>query len=151
MAKIPPVTEKFYLAVPPAKVYAALTRPRQLAKWFLAEAKFTPKPKTPFEFTWRGGYTMNGRVRDVATNRRVTLDWIDRFEDGKTFETRAEFVLRRRGRGTVLTLTHRGFKSGKKWVALYGSIRAGWTYYLMNLKSVLEHGTDLRSDLDSVA
>jgi uncharacterized protein YndB with AHSA1/START domain len=151
MAKIPPVTLKFYVATPPTKVYAALTRPRQLVKWFLAEADITAKPRTPFQFTWRGGYTMKGKVRDVVPNRRVTLDWIDRFDGGKVFETRAEFVLRRKGRGTILTIRHSGFKSGKKWVSLYGAIHAGWTYYLLNLKSVLEHGTDLRSDLDSVA
>jgi hypothetical protein len=45
-------------------------------------------------------------------------------------------------------LTHRGFKSGKKWIALYGSIQSGWTFYLTNLRSVLERGVDLRRKFD---
>ena len=150
MAKIPAIQQTFYLAVPPNRVFAALTRPRQLAKWFLEKATITPKPGSTFEFTWRGGYSMKGKVEGVSAPRRLELEWVDRFDGDRTLRTRVRFALRKRGKGTLLTVTHRGFKSGKKWVLLYGGVQSGWAYYLTNLKSVLEHGFDLRSRLDSL-
>lgn len=150
MAKLPPIRESFYLAAPPARVYAALTQPKWLTRWFVDRAVLTPKEGEEFELVWPGGYTMHGRVNEAASGRKLGLDWIDRFEEGRTFATRVRFELRKKGRGTLLNVTHRGFKSGKRWVLLYASIRAGWAYYLLNLKSVLEHGNDLRSDADSV-
>jgi len=151
MAKVPSITQTFYIASPPARVYSALSSPRQLTKWFLEKATIAPRVDSAFEFTWQGGYTMKGRVRDAVPRRRLELDWIDVFEGGKKFQTSVRFVLRRKGRGTLVTMTHRGFKSGRKWIALYGAINSGWAYYLANLKSVLEHGNDLRSRYDSIA
>jgi hypothetical protein len=48
----------------------------------------------------------------------------------------------------VLKFTHSGIPRDEKWVELYGGAIRGWTYFGMNLKSVLEHGHDLRSDND---
>ncbi len=151
MPKIPPITKVYYYAAPREKVFAALTDPKQLAKWFLAKAAVTPKKGGTFRFTWReGGYSMRGKVNEFDPPKRVHYEWNDRFEGGKLFRTEARFSLARKGRGTELRLHHRGFKSGKKWTWLYGAINSGWTYYLLNLKSVLEHGTDLRSKRDQV-
>ncbi len=148
MAKIPPIHQQFYYAVPPARVYAALTEPRHLAEWFLEKATFVPKEGAPFRFVWRGGFSMKGRVKAVDPGKKLYLVWVDKTEGGKVLETEARFELERQGKGTLLSLTHRGFKSGKKWVVLFGGIQSGWAYYLMNLKSVLEHGIDLRTDSD---
>jgi uncharacterized protein YndB with AHSA1/START domain len=150
MAKVPPITQRYYFSVPPKRVFAALTDPKQLSRWFVEKATISPQKGKSFEFTWRGGYTLKGKVTEVGAQRRLGLDWNDRFDGGKTFETHVRFVLRKNGRGTVLTLTHRGFKSGKKWVVLYGAIQSGWAFYMANLRSVLEHGTDLRSKLDLI-
>jgi hypothetical protein len=92
---------------------------------------------------------MRGKVKTADPSKTLRVQWVDRFE-GKVLETEARFVLVKRGKGTQLTVTHRGFKAGKKWVALYGAIESGWAYYLTNLRSVLEHGIDLRSDRDQL-
>jgi len=148
MAKPPAVEQTFYYAAAPAQVFAALTEPKGLRRWFLEDASIDLAKGAPFKFTWRGGYSMKGKVRAVRPRRSVELAWVDRFGRGKVFKTVVRFELERKGSGTVLRLTHRGFKSGKKWVTLYGAIESGWAYYLTNLRSVLEHGVDLRSDLD---
>ena len=148
MAKIPAVHQRFYYAVPPSRVFSALTRPRELTRWFVDKATFAPKKGTAFQFTWRGGYILKGRVNGAVRPRRLDLDWVDRMAGGKTFRTEVRFEITKRGKGSLLSVTHRGFKTGKKWTALYGGIQSGWAYYLTNLKSVLEHGVDLRSDLD---
>jgi len=150
MAKIPPIEQTFYYAVPPDRLFAAFTDPTVLTKWFVEKAVITPRKGSTFRFTWAGEYTMRGKVKNVVPPQKLTLTWVDRFERGKVFETEARFVFTKRGRGTQLSLIHRGFKSGKKWVALYGAIQSGWAYYLTNLRSVLEHGVDLRSDRDTL-
>ncbi len=150
MAKIPPIEQTYYFAVPPARVFAALTQPRKLTTWFLEKATLTPKSGAAFQFTWRGGFTMKGKVDAISAPRRLELEWVDRFDGGRTFQTKVRFSLRKKGKGTILTVTHRGFKSGKRWVWLHGAIQSGWAYYLMNLRSVLEHGIDLRHESDSL-
>jgi len=150
MAKIPAVHQTFYYAVPPRRVFSALTRPRDLTRWFVAKATFVPKKGSTFQLAWRGGYVLKGRVSSAVAPRKLDLEWIDRFSGGKTFRTEVRFEIAKKGKGSLLSVTHRGFKTGKKWTALYGGIQSGWAYYLTNLKSVLEHGIDLRSDLDSL-
>jgi len=151
MARPPPVEQTFYYAVPPSTVFAALTEPAQLARWFVKRAAIAPRKGSAFRLTWHGGYSMAGKVQGATRPRRLVLAWNDRFDDGKVFRTEVRFDLRKKGKGTLLTVTHRGFKGGKRWTALYGGIAAGWAHYLTNLRSVLEHGTDLRSDLDRLS
>lgn len=150
MAKISPIHQTYYYAAPPARIFSALTDPRQLARWFVKKAVVDLRKGGPFRLTWSSGYVMRGKVRAVEPAKRVDLLWVDRIGGTKVLETVARFDLKRRGRGTLLTLTHRGFKSGKKWVGLHGEISSGWAYYLVNLRSVIEHDVDLRSSLDEI-
>jgi uncharacterized protein YndB with AHSA1/START domain len=150
MAKAPAVEETFYYGVPAAQVYAALTEPKGLCRWFLEDAEFELREGASFRFTWVGGYSMKGKVRKFRAGKTVELAWNDRFPRRKVMKTVARFELKREGSGTLLTLRHSGFKSGRRWWLLRGAIQAGWAYYLTNLKAVLEHGTDLRSEHDSV-
>jgi uncharacterized protein YndB with AHSA1/START domain len=145
------VQETFYYDASPAKVYAALTEADKLSRWFVRRAKITPTPNAPFTFVWRGGYSLRGKVKSAIPGRSLRLSWPDRFGKGKVFLTEARFDLRKKGRGTVLTIVHRGFKSGPAWVRLHGSVQAGWAYHLLNLRAYLSHGVDLRVDEDSVA
>ncbi len=147
MAKVPPLEQTYYLAAPPERVFEALTNPKVLTRWFVDEARFTARKGGTFRFGW-AGYRLRGKVKLIEPPKRLHLDWIDRFESGKTFETEARFSLKRKGKGTLLTINHRGFKSGKQWIVLYGGIQSGWAYYLSNLKSVLDHDVDLRNRND---
>ncbi len=149
MAKIPRIQQTYQFAASPERVFAALTEAGQLVKWFSEKATVTPRKGGGYRLTW-GEYTMRGRVTSIERPKKLVLAWIDRFPGGKVFETEAQFSFAKRGKGTLLTLTHRGFKSGKKWVALYGAVQSGWAYYLLNLKSFLDHGVDLRSAHDAL-
>lgn len=148
MAKIPRIRQTYYLAVPRERVFTALIDPKELAGWFVEKAVVTPRKGGSFRLTWPGGFSMRGKIRKIEPPSLLEVDWIDRLEGGRIFPTRARLELGKQGRGTLLVVTHRGFKSGKAWVALYGAIQSGWAMYLMNLRSYLEHDTDLRSARD---
>jgi uncharacterized protein YndB with AHSA1/START domain len=150
MAKPPPIRQSYVLVAPPSRVFEALTDPKQLRRWFVEKASVTPRKGGNVRLSWGKRYTLRGKVLEIDPPRKLRLAWIDHFDGGKTFETEARFEIARHGRGSLLSVTHRGFKSGKKWVALHGAIASGWAYYLMNLKSVLDHGVDLRSTRDSL-
>ncbi|MGP8074201.1 MAG: SRPBCC family protein [Thermoplasmata archaeon] len=145
------VQETLYYDASPAKVFAALTEPKKLSRWFVRRAEITLAPNAPFTFVWRGGYSLRGRVKTVVPGRSLCLSWPDRFGKGRAFLTEARFDLRKKGRGTVLKITHSGFKSGPAWVRLHGAVQAGWAYHLLNLRAHLSHGVDLRVDQDSIA
>ncbi len=150
MGKVPAVEQTYYLAVPPARVWAALTEPKRLAGWFVERAEVELRKGGPFRLEWAPGVGMRGKVRSVDAPAKLVIAWHDRPKGSKPFDTVARFRLKRKGKGTLLFLRHEGFRSGKNWVRLFGQVESGWAYYLMNLKSVLEHGVDLRSDLDRV-
>ena len=147
MAKPPPVEAKYYLETTPDKVFDAISNPETLTKWFLSSAKIKPVKGSTYTFKWQGGFTHKGKVKKATKNKSLALTWPDEFK-GKTFETEVEFTLRPKGKGTVLKVRHTGFKKGDDWLWLYGAIQSGWAYYLMNLKSLLGQGVDLRSEHD---
>jgi uncharacterized protein YndB with AHSA1/START domain len=148
MAKIPPVEQTYLIGAPPSEVFAALTQPKQLARWFVASAEVELREGGAYRLTWAPGITMKGKVRSFSAPTKLVLDWHDRGPGGKTFDTIGRFKLRKRGKGTVLTVTQEGFRGGKNWLRMFGGVQSGWAYYLQNLKSVLEHGVDLRNDVD---
>jgi len=142
------VEQVYYYEASPQKVFAALTKPKKLVRWFLSDAKIKPKEGSSYTFTWEGGTSHTGKVKKVVPDRTLILTWPDRLK-GKVYETEVTFALRRKGDGTILKVTHTGFKEGDDWVWLYGAIESGWAYFLMNLKSVLDEGVDLRSKHDN--
>ena len=141
------VVQRYFYNSPPEKVFSALTDPEMLVNWFLAKATITPKTGTKYTFAWNGGSRHTGKVKRVVRNRLLVLSWPDKVK-GKAYLTEARFALTRKVGGTMLELRHSGFKEGDDWVWLYGAIQSGWAYFLMNLKSVLYQGVDLRSKFD---
>jgi len=150
MAKVPNIRQVYFYQVPPARVFSALTEPKELAKWFPSDAEVQLEKGGKFVLRFGKEFAMKGKVKKAKAPGRLTLSWIDKIGN-KTVKTTADFTLERKNGGTLLTLTHSGFGSGKRAVWLYGAIQSGWAYYLTNLRSVLEHGIDLRSEHDAVS
>ncbi|MCI4353530.1 MAG: hypothetical protein L3K14_09170 [Thermoplasmata archaeon] len=80
--------------------------------------------------------------------RRPTLSWPN-LVGRVTRLTRVTIELSRKGRGTLLRVHHVGYPSPLRRWATYGGTGSRWAYFLTNPKSVLEHGTDLRSPHDT--
>jgi uncharacterized protein YndB with AHSA1/START domain len=143
------ITQRYYLAASPPKVYEMLATPRGLARWFLESGAIEPVAGSAYTFTWQGGYHHTARVLAAVPGRRLVLAWPNRI-GRRTTVTAVAFSLRKKGRGTLLTLRHEGYPRTGGWVEVYGSTQSGWAYFLTNLKSVLATGRDLRSEHDAV-
>jgi len=95
-------------------------------------------------FDWIGGYHMMSKVTRFEPNRAIAFAWVDKMEDGGIAKTNASFQVSKKGKGTLLKLRHTGFTDPNH----FAECSSRWAYYLMNLKSVLSEGVDLRSKND---
>ncbi len=141
------IDQTYFVNAPVAKVFRALTVPSELGRWFLKKAQLSPTKGRGYAFWWQGGYSHAGRVLEFVQNRRVSLSWPNSVKHVPG-ETRVTFAVRKRGSGTLLRVRHVGYKRSNAWLQLHGGTQSGWADYLVNLKSVLEHGHDLRSPRD---
>jgi uncharacterized protein YndB with AHSA1/START domain len=140
--------QQYEIAASPAKVFRALTQPVEITKWMLESATISLRPDTEYWFTWPGGYHHEGRVLSVKHGRSIALSWPQGTPRKPLGDTKVQFTVRARGKGSLLRMVHSGFGTGPAWVQTYALTSSGWAYYLMNLKSVLECGRDLRRTQD---
>ena len=136
--------QSYYFKAKPEKVFEALTEPKGLVKWFLSKAKIETKTGGAFSFNWTGGYCMNSSVKKFEKNRAVSFSWKDQLNNGEIAKTIASFELVKKGKGTLLKLHHTGLKDPEH----FADCSSRWAYYLTNMKSVVDHGRDLRSRYD---
>ena len=136
--------QSYYFEASPSKVFRALTDPRVLVDWFLSSAELEPRSGGRFDFVWFGGYHMQSKIARFRRNRSVAFEWIDSMPGGGSAKTLASFTVSKKGKGSLLALRHTGFRDPRH----YAECSARWGYYLTNLKSVVDHGVDLRSHLD---
>ena len=128
----------------PEQVFDSLSKPKGLERWFLSKAELDPKVGGRFVFDWVGGYHMVSKVKRFETNKAIAFAWVDKMDDGGIAKTTASFHVSKKGKGTLLRLRHTGFTDPNH----FAECSSRWAYYLMNLKSVLTEGVDLRSKND---
>lgn len=134
-------------------IYNAWTTSRGLERWFLRKATFKSKqgalrlPDEPFEKGDRYHWLWFGYGDDVfEANRVLNANGVDfmRFEfTGKCIVTvRMEST----GNMTLVSLKQDRIPDDPNpSTNLFVNCQLGWTFYLTNLKSVLEGGRDLRN------
>jgi uncharacterized protein YndB with AHSA1/START domain len=138
------IEQTYFVKASATKVFRALSDPKVLTTWFLAEARLEREKGGSYDFKWEEGYHHSGKVLDLVLNKKLSLSWPNK-AGGKSVTTRVTFTLRRKGRGTLIRIRHEGYPRRDPWIEVYGGTQSGWAYYFTNLKSVLEHGYDLRS------
>jgi uncharacterized protein YndB with AHSA1/START domain len=134
-------------------IYKAWTTPAGLESWFLRKANF---------------YTITGRLResDESALKEDTYEWYWHGFDDKTVEkgqvlevnsidflkftfsddTIVSVNIRSANGLTILELTQENIKEDPDPSSnLFVQCQTGWTFYLANLKSIVEGGIDLRN------
>lgn len=148
---------KFILRVPVnadvQKIYDAWAKPSQIEKWFLRKAEFR-KPDN----------AARGKEEDVKKDDAYTWMWYgysdDVAEKGKVLEANGidlfSFSFGTAGDVTVKIKAEEGETivellqenipvDEKSKINYHIGCTKGWTFYLANLKSILEGGMDLRN------
>jgi uncharacterized protein YndB with AHSA1/START domain len=145
--KIRTIHLRAYVHASPKRAFRAISRPDRLTQWLLDDAVLSPRKGGRYAFTWEGGPTHSGRVLQFVQGKQLTLTWQWPGKE-ELLTTKLKLAVEPKKGGAVVKLTHSGFPRDPRWVDLYGGAIQGWTYFLMNLKSVLDHGHDLRSQYD---
>ena len=105
------IERELILAVPPERVWAALTRADQLSAWFGTQATIDLRPGGEVIFTWDGSTTPRGINRGVIEvlepPNRLVFRWQSSQHDVPM--TRVEFTLEPHAEGTRLRIVESGF------------------------------------------
>lgn len=139
--------------VSPPEVYAAWTSQAALERWFLRVAEFTDSKKRiraagstirqgdAYRWLWHG-------YDDSVVERGTILELNDKDYLRFTFAGTClvTVVMRKVARGTILELRQENIPADEESRIRYHlGCLTGWTFYLANLKSILEGGVDLRN------
>lgn len=146
-------TRKIKISSPIKTVYTAWCTQRGLETWFLRKAEFRSAEgelRMTGERCNEGDiyfWLWHGYSDDVHENRKVlSVNGSDRIKFEFSAGTIVEVVLSEERSATLLTLTQTNFPADpEKRIDYYVGCSTGWTFYLANLKSVLEGGIDLRN------
>ena len=132
-------------------VYNAWTKSAELEKWFLSKASFTTKENKkilPTENTVSGSvYRWNWFAQNhYEEGTIINANGIDHIEFTFAGNCKVLVELSREENQTLVKLTQTEIpldNNSKENIRL--GCAFGWTFYLLNLKSVLEGGLDLRN------
>jgi uncharacterized protein YndB with AHSA1/START domain len=138
-----------YIAAEREEVWRAWATPSGLCRWFVKDATFeTPgdqqvgvdeSPPLGSTFTWRwlaSEFTMSGHVLKMSEGSELG------FTFGPGVRVLVELDID--DGQTRVRLSQEGMPESDAGRQLFVDCYGGWTFYLTNLKSVLEGGLDLR-------
>lgn len=140
------LSHQYFIRASPDAVFRALSDPSWLTRWLCDRAEISLRTGGTYLLAWNGGPTHTGKVVEFRPGARLALTWnwpgVDL--EGTVFSLGVQPA----EHGTLFQIEHAGFPRLEQWTDLYGGAEWGWTYFAMNLKSVLETGRDLRSPQD---
>ena len=120
-------------------IFEYLSNAAKLTQWFPDQAIIEPQLGGKYHFRWKDREGVwSGVVTEFIRGNTLAYTWEP---PGEAVDTNVRFKVSPQGAETVVELSHSGFTSS---VAQEEAIKA-WAFYLQNLKSVIEEGTDLRA------
>jgi len=134
-----------------ATVYNAWTKSEELEKWFLSKATFyteentkvSPSTNVSAESTYEWHWFAQNHFEPGTVTQANGTDFLEFTFAG---DCRVQVQLMQENEWVLVELTHKDIpldENSKENIRL--GCAFGWTFYLINLKSVLEGGIDLRN------
>lgn len=137
-----------YIRTTPEKLWAALTDPRTIKKyWFGIAAESDWKPGSSWRLAFEDGRIADtGEILEAIPYQRLAIRWRNEFKPELkaegwsrcTMEIEiADYYPDRGGKAVKLTINHELEGEGAKFIE---AVSGGWPKVLSNLKSLLETG-----------
>lgn len=146
-------TKRIIIKAPRLAIYRHWAVPANMESWFLRDALFRisntelrDKQKEVYagdryEWLWYG-YPDSS----VEKGKVLEANGVDRIKFSFTGGAEVTVQLEEQSAGTLVTLTQEGIPTDDHGKIHYNTgCQVGWTFYLTNLKSILEGGIDLRN------
>jgi len=140
------VSHQYFIRAPPERTFDALTNPAMMVKWLANTAEISARKGGTYRIGWTDGPTHTGTILAYEPGRSIALSW--EWEGVPLKGTVFRLSVEPHEGGSLFKVDHEGFPKLEEWTDLYGGAEWGWTYFALNLKSVLETGHDLRSPHD---
>lgn len=144
-------TRRITVNYPMRSIYEAWAVPSQIERWFVRSAEYAGldgRPKNrDLEVEAGDGYLWrwHGYLDDVSESGIVTeANGLNKFAFTFSKGSLVTISIADEGDETVVQLTQSGIPDEDDR-SIYVGDSEGWTFYLANLKSVLEGGIDLRN------
>lgn len=144
-------TRRITVKAPAAEIYEAWTIPSRTESWFLRSAEyvgFDGKPKDREQEVGRGDaylWRWHGHLDDVSeTGQVLEANGKDTFAFTFTQDCVVAVTMFEEEGEMVVELTQSQIPDDENH-NIYVDCSYGWTFYLANLKSVIEGGIDLRN------
>ena len=129
------IEREIVIAAAADRIFAALTVPEELERWFATSATGVAQPGEPLRVFWEGDGHVDGHYVEVSPPERLVYEW-----HNPPGTTRISVQLAPENGGTRLTLTVIGYGDGEDWDALYNGESQGWGPLLGALKKWVEMG-----------
>lgn len=151
------IRETAHVAAAPAEVYRWFTEPELLLRWFPTEVENRVAKDGDYRFRWQhpdSVYEQRGNFLEVTPGERLRFTWSaipggDAVPEAHKVRGRIETVvdvrLRAEGEGTRVELEHSGWLDDEVIEHYRQEHQSGWSFFMGNLRSVLEEGEDLRA------
>ncbi|HEX6270422.1 MAG TPA: SRPBCC domain-containing protein [Anaerolineales bacterium] len=127
-------------------VFNALTDADQLMRWFPTRVESDPRPGGKFKFVWefanpKENGSQEGNYVEIVPNEKLSYTWT-----AGSDPTLVTFVLSEVNGETMVELNHSTAEDGADEKKLHADHANQWGFFLMNLKSYLEAGVDMRKE-----
>lgn len=134
------------IAAPPEAVWAALTEPAELARWFPPIVAGKAAPGETLLLSWGPGVEWRTQVVGWEPGRHLV--WRDLAghpsapeagQPGAPAPMTVDWTLEAAGGKVVVRLVQSGFGEGEAWDDHYDGTDMGWRFFLNALRHYLEH------------
>ncbi|UQD56961.1 SRPBCC domain-containing protein [Flavobacterium sp. K5-23] len=144
-------TKKIAVKAPLSEIYEAWTKSMTLESWFLSKAVFLREEKGILDrnqsISKKDKYEWSWFLFDGIEKGKVTkANGIDHLQFTFAGECLVDVELEQEGDYVIVELTQKDIPTddkSKRNIRL--GCESGWSFYLLNLKSIFEGGVDLRN------
>jgi len=148
---------RIFINADPDEVFLAWAIPANIVKWFIAEARCVSADDVPqpandimsagdtYFWEWHQDLRINGTILDVVPNEKLVFTFGDK-EPGSNEKIIVTVDVSAVDEGvTLLRLVQENMAdTPQAHVSWHMQCNLGWSFFMTNLKGLLEYGVDLR-------